>query len=82
MARRYSIFTSLLLSYVVFLFIAYDIWADTFNPVKAGALAVAILLIAGAISKYTNRLLARPFAAAVVAQVRRELCHIPSTGEI
>jgi len=60
LARRYSIFTGLLLAYVVFLFIAYDIYAGSFNPIKASALTLATLLAAGAISKYTNRLLARP----------------------
>ena len=59
-ARRYSVFTGLLLAYVVFLFIAYDIWAGTFNPMKTGALVVTVMLTAGALAKYTNRLLARP----------------------
>ena len=86
LARRYSIFTSLLLSYVVFLFVAYDIWADTFNPVKAGALALAILLIAGAILKYTNRVLARPLrylqqGIAAVQQGRLEPIQVSRTGD-
>jgi two-component system, sensor histidine kinase len=60
LAQKYSVFTGLLLSYIVFIFIAYDVLDDSFNPVKATALSVAALLIAGAIAKYTNRLLARP----------------------
>ena len=60
MSRKYSVFTALLLSYVIFVFLAYDVWTDNFNPAKATALAFAALLIAGAIAKFTNRLLGRP----------------------
>ncbi len=60
LSQKYSLFTALLLSYVIFIFLAYDFWADNFNPVKATALAGAALLIAGAISRFTNRLLGRP----------------------
>ncbi len=86
LAKKYSVFTGLLLSYVVFIFIAYDVWAGTFHPVKATALALASLLVAGAIAKYTNSLLARPLrylekGISAVRQGRLEPIQVSRTGD-
>ncbi len=59
-ARKYSVFTAVLLAYVNFVIIALDIHAGAFNMPKALAMVALSALIAGAIAKYTNRLLARP----------------------
>ena len=48
-AQKYSVFTALLLAYIIFVFIAYDVWAGTFNAVKVLALSIGGLLIAGAV---------------------------------
>jgi signal transduction histidine kinase/ActR/RegA family two-component response regulator len=60
LSAKYSVFTAFLLAYVVFLFIAFDAWAGTFHPVKTLLLCLAVLLIAGAVAKFTNRVLGRP----------------------
>ena len=60
LARKYTVFTAILLAYVNFVVIALDIHAGTFTITKALAMAALSALIAGAIAKYTNRLLARP----------------------
>ena len=62
LSQKYSIFTGLLLCYLIVIFLAYDIAKDDFSLIKAGILSVTVLLVAGAISKYTNRLLARPLS--------------------
>ena len=59
-ARKYSVFTALLLAYVNFVIISLDIHAGTFSMTKAVAMAALSALIAGIIAKYTNRVLARP----------------------
>ncbi len=86
LARRYSVFTGVLLLYVSFLFIALDIWAETFHPLKALALTVATLVIAGAIARYTNRILALPLrylleGIAAVRQGRLEPIQVSRTGD-
>ncbi len=59
-ARKYTVFTALLLAYVNFVIVALDIRAGTFSMTKALAMVALSALIAGAIAKYTNRVLARP----------------------
>jgi len=86
LSQKYSIFTGLLLAYVIFIFVAYDVWADTFNPVKTTALALAALLIAGALSRYTNQLIGRPLrllqeGITAVRQGRLEPIRISRTGD-
>lgn len=86
LARKYSVFTGALIFYVAFLFIAFDIWADTFHPLKALALTCATLFIAGAISRYTNRVLALPLqylleGISAVRQGRLEPIQVSRTGD-
>ncbi|MCW5978322.1 MAG: response regulator [Bryobacteraceae bacterium] len=61
-ARKYSLFTGILLAYVVFIYLGYDYWSDHFNPAKATAFCAAVVLIAGAVAKFTNRVLTQPLA--------------------
>ena len=86
LSHKYSIFTGSLLCYVVFISLAYDYWADSLNAVKATALGVAVLLIAGAIARFTNRLLARPLkllhdGITAVRHGRLEPIQISRTGD-
>ena len=86
LSRKYSVFTGLLLLYVVFIFVAVDIHTHSFSPVKAAALAISSLLIAGAIAKYTNRLLARPLqllqdGMASVRKGKLEPIRVSRTGD-
>ncbi len=79
-------FTALLLSYVVFLFIAFDVWCGAFTPLKTIALALAICLIAVGIARYTNRVLARPLrylhdGITAVRQGRLEPIQVSRTGD-
>jgi signal transduction histidine kinase/ActR/RegA family two-component response regulator len=59
-ARKYSLFTGLLLTYVVFIYLGYDYWSGNLNPAKATALCAAVVLIAGAVARFTNRVLTQP----------------------
>ena len=86
LSRKYTIFTGLLLVYIVFVFLAYDILAGSFNPVKATALCLGALLCLGAIAKYTNRVLARPLhflekGITSVRQGRLEPIQVSRTGD-
>ena len=86
LSRKYSIFTALLLSYSVFIFLAYDFWADNFNPAKATALGITVLLVSGAIAKFTNRILARPLkllqhGITAVRYGRLEPIQVSQTGD-
>ena len=60
LARKYSQFTAVLLTWVAFVFFAYDLRKDGVDWVKVVLLAVTVPLMAGAISKFTSHLLGRP----------------------
>jgi signal transduction histidine kinase/DNA-binding NarL/FixJ family response regulator len=60
LARKYTIFTALLLGWVSFIFFAYDLRRDNISLSRIALLGLTVILVAGAISKYTNHLLARP----------------------
>lgn len=86
LSRRYSLFTGFLLSYVVFLFVAFDVWSRAFSPVKTFILALAVFLIAAAIARYTNRVLARPLhylheGITAVREGRLEPIQVSRTGD-
>jgi signal transduction histidine kinase/CheY-like chemotaxis protein len=53
-------FTAALVFWVVAVIIAYDLRQDTFNMSKGVLLFIVVLLVAGAISRMTIRVLARP----------------------
>jgi signal transduction histidine kinase/CheY-like chemotaxis protein len=86
LSAKYSVFTAFLLAYVVFLFIAFDAWAGSFHPVKTILLCVAVLLIAGAVAKFTNRVLGRPLeylrrGIEAVSEGRLSRIHVSPTGD-
>ena len=86
LAHKYSVFTALLLAYVVLIFFAFDYWTGSFNPVKVVALCLTTLLAIGAISKYTNRILARPVrnlqkGITAVREGRLEPIQVSRTGD-
>ncbi|MGH9674565.1 MAG: ATP-binding protein [Bryobacteraceae bacterium] len=60
LARKYSVFTAFLLGWVAFIFFAYDLRRDSVNIWKVLLLCTTVMLVAGAIAKFTNYLLARP----------------------
>jgi len=60
LARKYSVFTAFLLGWVAFIFFAYDLRRDSVNIWKVLLLCTTVMIVAGAIAKFTNHLLARP----------------------
>jgi len=86
LAQKFCAFTGLLLGYTAFIFIAYDVWAGRFHPVKTVALAVTVVLALGAISRFTHHLLVRPLenlqrAVAAVRQGRLDPVPVAPTGD-
>jgi len=62
LATKFSVFTGLLMSWVVATVLAYDVQMGTFSWQKGVVLSGIVLLVAGAIARVTIRLLARPLA--------------------
>jgi len=60
LASKFSVFTGVLLLWVVLVTICLDLLRGTFSWGKAGVLCAVVVLIAFAISRFTNRALARP----------------------
>src|SRR5260370_34415941 len=60
LASKFSIFTAALVFWVVAVILGYDLRQDTFDVGKGLLLVLIVLLIAGAIARFTIRLLARP----------------------
>jgi|SRR5579871_2708580 len=60
LASKYSIFTAVLVFWVVATLMAYNLRQDNFDLSKGLLLCVILLLVSGAISRFTIRLLARP----------------------
>ena len=60
LASKFSIFTATLVFWVVATLLAYDLRQDTFDVGKGLLLCVVVVLVSGAISRFTIRLLARP----------------------
>src|SRR5579864_8961576 len=60
LASKFSIFTATLVFWVVATLLAYDLRQDTFDVGKGLLLCVIVVLVSGAISRFTIRLLARP----------------------
>ena len=59
-ASKFSIFTAILVFWVVATLLAYDLRQDNFDIGKGTLLCVIVLLVAAAISRFTIRLLAGP----------------------
>jgi signal transduction histidine kinase/CheY-like chemotaxis protein len=62
LASKISVFTASLVFWVVTVILAYDLRQDTFDVTKGVLLCLVVLLVAGAISRMTIRLMGRPLA--------------------
>jgi signal transduction histidine kinase/CheY-like chemotaxis protein len=62
LSSKFSIFTATLVFWVVATILAYDLRQDTFDVGKGVLLCLIVILVSGAISRFTIRLLARPLA--------------------
>ena len=62
LATKFSIFTVLLVFWVVVTLLAYDLRQENFNLGKGLLLLVVVTMVAGAIGRFTLRLLVRPLA--------------------
>jgi signal transduction histidine kinase/CheY-like chemotaxis protein len=62
LSSRFSLFTAVLLLWVVGVTVWWDLYQHTFNWTKAIVLCVIIAMTASMISRFTMRLLARPLA--------------------
>jgi|SRR5580700_473063 signal transduction histidine kinase/ActR/RegA family two-component response regulator len=60
LASKFSIFTATLVFWVVVTLLAYNLRQDNFDIGKGLLLCVVVILVSGAISRFTIRLLARP----------------------
>ncbi len=86
LASKFSIFTAILVFWVVATILAYDLRQDTFDIGKGLLLFVIVILVSGAISRFTIRLLARPLGLlqAGITSVRNgrlEPIQVSKTGE-
>lgn len=62
LASKFSIFTAVLVFWLIAVILAHDSWERSFNPVRGILLCVLVALVAGAISRFTIRLIARPLS--------------------
>jgi len=60
LASKFSMFTAILVFWVVATILTYDLKQDSFDVGKGLLLFVIVILVSGAISRFTIRLLARP----------------------
>jgi signal transduction histidine kinase/ActR/RegA family two-component response regulator len=86
LASKFSIFTATLVFWVVVTLLAYNLRQDNFDVGKGLLLCVVVILVSGAISRFTIRLLARPLKLlqAGIASVRNgslEPIQVSRTGD-
>ncbi|HET6206001.1 MAG TPA: ATP-binding protein, partial [Terracidiphilus sp.] len=86
LSSKYSAFTSILLLWVVATSLWWDIHLHTFNWTKGLVLCGVVLVVAAAISRFTNRLLARPLTLleagiTSVREGRLEPIRVSRTGD-
>jgi len=86
LATKFSMFTGTLVFWVVGTILAYDFRQDLLDVRKALILCVIVFLLAGAISRFSHRLLARPLqnlqtGIDSVGQGRLETLQISPTGD-
>jgi signal transduction histidine kinase/ActR/RegA family two-component response regulator len=62
LATKFSIFTAVLVFWVVATILAYDLRQDAFDPTKGLLLFLVVVLVAATIARFTMRLLARPLS--------------------
>ena len=86
LSSKYSVFTSILLLWVVATSLWWDIHLHTFDWTKGVVLCGIVLGVAAAISRFTNRLLARPLTLleagiTSVREGRLEPIRVSRTGD-
>lgn len=86
LASKFSLFTATLVFWVVATLLAYDLRQDTFNVRKGLLVFIIVVLVAGTISRFTIRLLARPLgklreAITSVRNGRLEPIQVIRTGD-
>ena len=86
LSRKFSVFTGLLVSWVVLTFLAFDVSHGTFSAGKSLLLCFVVLVVAGAISRFTLRVLSRPLAnlqegLARVGEGKLEPIQVSPTGD-
>jgi signal transduction histidine kinase/DNA-binding response OmpR family regulator len=86
LSSKFSIFTALLVFWVVLTVLLYDILLGTFHPAKAVVLGVIVLLVGASIARFTIRLIARPLqllgkGITAVQQGRLETIRVSRTGD-
>ena len=86
LATKFTIFTATLVFWVVAAMLAYDLRQDTFDAAKGLLLCVVLVLVAGAIARFTTRLLARPLSLlqagiTAVRNGRLEPIQVSKTGD-
>ncbi len=86
LASKFSIFSATLVFWVVVTLLAYNLRQDNFDVGKGLLLCVVVILVSGAISRFTIRLLARPLKLlqAGIAAVRNgslEPIQVSRTGD-
>ena len=86
LASKFSVFTALLVFWVVLTVLLYDLLLGSFHPAKAVVLGVIVLLVAAAIARFTIRLIARPLqllgkGITSVRQGQLETIRVSRTGD-
>lgn len=86
LSKKFSVFTGLVVFWVVVTIIGYDARQEGFDPVKMIILCGVVLVVAAAISRFTIRLLARPLALlqegiTSVQQGRLDPIQVSRTGD-
>jgi signal transduction histidine kinase/ActR/RegA family two-component response regulator len=86
LSSKFSMFTAILVFWVVATILTYDLRQDTFDAGKGILLFVIVILVSGAISRFTIRLLARPLGLlqAGITSVRNgrlEPIQVSNTGD-
>jgi signal transduction histidine kinase/CheY-like chemotaxis protein len=62
LSSKFSIFTGVLVSWIVVTILCWDVRQHTFDLTKGVVLCGIVVIVAGALSRFTMRLLARPLA--------------------
>jgi len=86
LATRFTVFTAVLLLWVGAAIVAWDIHQCTFNPARGILMFGIVAVVAGSISRFTMRILARPLAMlqkgiTAVRNGRLERIQVSRTGD-
>lgn len=86
LARRYSVFTTLLLAWVSCVYFGLDLMRNEFDPSKLVFLAVVLGVVGGVVALYTHHLLAKPLhqlqrGISAVRDGRLEPVQVSRTGD-